>query len=108
MKLKLRPRQDYTGTRHPFEVYMSREDFLREYRQDAQGYWREFSALLRGMERCTGARPEAWRPEELEEIADILAARPDLAGLALSPLGEEKPCLGYDFLPGTEGAGTPG
>mgnify|MGYP003378569544 CR=1 FL=1 len=100
MKLELRPRQDYTGTRHPFEVYVSREDFLREYRQDAQGYWREFSALLRGMERCTGARPESWRPEELEEIADILAARPDL--------GEEKPCLGYDFLPGTEGAGTPG
>ena len=108
MKLELRPRQDYTGTRHPFEVYVSREDFLREYRQDAQGYWRGFSAPLRGMERCTGAGPESWRPEELEEIADILAARPDLAGLALSPLGEEKPCLGYDFLPGTEGAGTPG
>ena len=62
-------------------------------------------ALRRGQ---TGDNNEALTPEELEEIADILVARPDLAGLALSPLGEEKPCLGYDFLPGNEGAGTPG
>ena len=108
MKLELRPRQDYTGKRYPLEVYLTREDLLGEYGRDAEGCWREFSALVRGMERCAGARPEVWRPEELAEIIGILARRPDLAGLALSPLGEERPCLTYEFIPRAEGAGTPG
>jgi len=97
MKMELRPQQDYSGSRHPYEVFLEKEALLAEYQQDPARCWGEFNALIQGFGAAARAGGEPWRQEELDLIIRQLQERPQCPGLILAPLGEQRACLTYEF-----------